>query len=149
MAMSPWFPEKPCVIQNMKDEGVVTKKDLSVTPIEHDDGSTTLMVKGLSPSGQTPVFISATLTPSASLTSVTVTPHGADGHPVGATKEAKPTSPTTPTTVKFDAPTEADHIIVVLHSSSPDKTTHADLASVVACMPDTGSCDCVLLCLVT
>ena len=122
----------------MKDNGLVPKDKLAVTPLSHTVGSTTLIVKSKVPSGETPVWQSATITPSADLKEVKVTPHGQDGKPVGETKKATPTSPTTPTVVSFDKPTTADHLVITLTSTSPTKKTTADLASVISCMPEEG-----------
>ena len=124
----------------MKDNGVVPKDKLSVTTIEHDDGSVSKMVKSPVPGGETPVFTSVTVTPSKNLKEFTVTPYGTDGHPLGDEQKATPSSPTTPTTLTFSAPTPADHLIVVFHPSTPGEKTTADLVSVVACMPDEGNC---------
>ena len=122
----------------MKDDGVVPKSKLAVTTINHTDGSTSLVVKGKQPGGDTPVFNSATVKPGDNVKSVTVTPHGADGKPNGASKTVTPSTPTTPTTVTFDAPTPAQYIIVVVHPTTPGKQATAELVSIVACMPEAG-----------
>ena len=136
--------EKSCVVQNMKDNGVVPIGKLSATDLDHTDGGKTVILRSPSPSAETPVWQEVKLTPATNLKSATVTPIGSDGKPTGQATTATPSSPSTPTTIKFTAPTSADHVVVELHPATPGKPTDAAVASVVACMPDEGMEELIL-----
>lgn len=139
--------EQPCVVQNMKDGGVVPKSKLSVTELNISNNKV-LIVKSPSAHGDTPTWISVTFT-AGDVSKITVVPVDKNSKPVGAPKEDTPdsTKPTTAHTVTLDHPTVADHLYIVLVSSKPTEKTHVDILSVLSCMPDEGSNCLIVSCL--
>ena len=113
----------------MKDNGVVPKSNVNV--VTKQEGDKTIITVTSKKPDETPVFVGAIITP-GQLKAVTVTLLDQNNTPVGKTEKAV-FDPTTPTLVKFTEPKAAKTLVVEL-TSSTDKPTNADLASIIACM---------------
>lgn len=123
----------------MKNQGIVPKDKLDVTKeVKPEEGTTTYILKSQKPTDETPVWLSVTVKPDDAK-DVKLTPLDKDNKPVGETKVVQvPEGKVESTTVKFDTPTPADRVRVVLEPKSPLTPAGGDIISVVSCMSEQG-----------
>ena len=118
----------PC-LKKMGSNGVILKKDLDVHTTEIGNVKT-FTVKSKVPEEFT--LVGYLITP-GTVSEIKSTEFGKDGKQIGETKITPVTDSAKSTLVLISTQKPADHVVIELTSSN-DKSTTADLESIVACM---------------
>jgi hypothetical protein len=130
-----FFVEKPCV-QNMKDGGLVPKKDIHVT------GTDTTVLHVTIPSSDkhdAPEWVSLKVVVE-NVKTVKATPVGKDGKPSGEPEIVHVTRSTTTTVaVTFTHAVKAESITVELTKATTTAPVKSDVTSAKACLEKNGT----------